>query len=91
MNVVYTHPDRVGTYVMSATQRQFGPSASNSRSTRSSGHSSALAEAVFGRFRLRRIPSMPSWRINRSMVHRAMLPNRSPYSRLTAFHILRTP
>ena len=76
---------------MSATHKQFGPSAVNSRSTRSSGHSSALAEAVFGRFRLRRTPSTPSWRINRSTVHRAIFPNRSAYSRLIAFRIFRTP
>ncbi|SIK52377.1 Uncharacterised protein [Mycobacteroides abscessus subsp. abscessus] len=60
---------------MSATHRQLGAGAANSRSTRSSGHSSALAEAVFGRFLLRRIPSMPNWRINRSTVQRATGPN----------------
>lgn len=44
MNVVYTHPADVGTYVMSATHKQLGAGAANSRSTRSSGHSSARAE-----------------------------------------------
>src|SRR5699024_4266085 len=91
MNVVYTHPACVRTYVISATQTQFGPGAVNSRSTRSSGHSSALAEIVFGRFRFRRIPSMPNWRINRSTVHRATCPNWSVHPRLTAFHINRCP
>ncbi|SII05714.1 Uncharacterised protein [Mycobacteroides abscessus subsp. abscessus] len=62
---------------MSATQTRFGPGAVNSRSTRSSGHSSARAETVFGRLRFLRTPSMPSRRINRSTVQRATAPKRS--------------
>ena len=71
-NDVYTQPENVITYVMSATQRRFGAGASKQRCSRSDGRpAGSPGTVVRGRFRLGRTPPIPRSRISRSTVHRA--------------------
>src|SRR5271166_5429998 len=71
MNDVYTKPRNVSTYVMSATQRRFGATASKQRSSRSDGRSAGSPGTVVRGFFWRpRTPLIPRSRISRSTVER---------------------
>ena len=87
-NAVYTNPEKVSTYVISATQRRFGAGAVKSRASRSAGRSPvASGTVVRGFFRLAAAPAMPSSLISRSTVHRAT----SMPSRRSCRHTFRAP
>ncbi len=87
-NAVYTKPQAVATYVISATQRRLGAGAVKSRSSRSAGLVSAPAGTVVrGFFRPAAIPKRPISRISRSTVHRAT----SMPSRRSCSHTFRAP
>ena len=87
-NAVYTHPENVITYVISATQRRFGAGASKQRASRSDGRpDGSPGTVVRGRFRLDHTPPIPRSRISRSTVHRATgIP-----CRLNSSHTFRAP
>jgi hypothetical protein len=72
MKDVYTQPENVIKYVISATQRRFGADAVKHRSSRSDGRpAGSPGTVVRGLFRLDCTPLIPSSRISRSTVHHA--------------------
>jgi hypothetical protein len=86
-NAVYTNPDQVATYVMSAIHNWFGAVARNWRSTRSPGRAATSAGIVVRARRPRTRPANPAVAINRSTVQRAtVMP-----SRFNCRQILRAP
>ena len=86
-NATYTHPDHVETYVMSATHRRSGASGAKSRRTRSRARGPDGSGIVVRLTLPRTAPASPSWRMSRSIVHRATgMP-----SRFRVSHTFRAP
>lgn len=70
-------PDQVAQYVKSATYKRFGISARNRRLMRSGARFAFGSGTVVRRVLPRTAPEMPSSRIRRSTVHRAIsMPSR---------------